>query len=145
MDYAQLFGIANLVALITWAALALARFVPPLRRWVDPAAGFLVPALLAVAYVWLIAPGAVGVFQHNSFGSLAGVTALFADPRNLLAAWLHILAFDLFVGGWIARKSAEENISAFIVVPILLFTFMFGPGGYLTFMVVRLALRKGAP
>jgi hypothetical protein len=145
MNYAQLFGIANLIALVTWAALALARFVTPLRRFVDPAASYWVPALFAAGYVWLIAPGFVGVLQHNSFGSLAGVATLFADPRNLLAAWVHILAFDLFVGGWIARKSAEENISAFIVVPILLFTFMFGPGGYLTFMLVRLAMRKGAP
>lgn len=144
MTPAELFKIANLIALLSWLALAVARFVPPLRRWVDPAAGYVVPALFAVLYIWLIGPGALDVLKDNSFGSLAGVGGLFARSEALLAGWLHFLAFDLFVGGWVARESAALKINPLIVVPILALTFMFGPAGYLAFALVRLAFRRTA-
>lgn len=144
MTPADIFKIANTVALVAWLALAVARFAPPLRRWVDPTAGYVVPALFAALYAWLILPGAVDVFSHNSFGSVAGVRALFAADDKLLAGWLHFLAFDLFVGGWIARESAAMKIHPLIVVPILALTFMFGPAGYLAFVLVRLAFRRNA-
>jgi hypothetical protein len=144
MTPAELFKIANTVALVAWVALIVARFVPPLRRWVDPTAGLVAPALFAVLYIWLIGPGALGVFRDNSFGSLAGVSDLFAKPENLLAGWLHFLAFDLFVGGWIAREGTALKVSAFILTPILILTFMFGPAGFLAFALIRLVLKRNA-
>ena len=101
----KIFSLANLVALASWALLILARFIAPLRRWIDPLAGYVVPALFAVVYAALMLPGALDVLSHNSFGSLAGVMALFAQPMALTGGWIHYLAFDLFVGGWIARDS----------------------------------------
>lgn len=135
------FSIANLTAMIVWIALILARFVPALRRWVYPAAGFVVPALLAVAYVVLIV-AFWGKGEGGGFSSLAGVAALFSLPEMLLAGWLHYLAFDLFVGGWIARDSTEAKISPFLIAPILFATFMFGPGGYLSYALLRLVVRR---
>ena len=144
MTPADIFRIANAVALSTWMALIIARFVPPLRRWVDPTAGYVVPALFAVVYVWLLGPGALDVLRNGSFNSLAGVGALFSQPGALLGGWVHYLAFDLFVGGWIAREGTVLKVSAFILTPILLLTFMFGPAGYLAFVVVGLAFRRKA-
>ena len=140
MSAAEIFNIANTVAMVTWLALIVARFVPPLRRWIDPIAGYVVPALLAVVYLHLLGPGALDVLKNNSFSSLAGVTALFADPNALVGGWVHFLAFDLFVGGWIAREGTAMKISAFILTPILLLTFMFGPAGFLVFLLLRTAL-----
>ncbi len=144
MTPAEMFKIANTVALVAWLALIIARFVPPLRRWVDPTAGYVVPALFAVVYIWLLGPGALDVLKNGSFNSLAGVAALFAQPQALLGGWIHYLAFDLFVGGWIAREGTALKISGFILTPILLLTFMFGPAGYLVFVLVRLAFRRNA-
>jgi hypothetical protein len=142
MTPAEIFNLANTVALVVWLALIIARFVPPLRRWVDPAAGYVVPALFAVVYIWLLGPGALDVLKNGSFNSLAGVGALFAQPGALLGGWIHYLAFDLFVGGWIAREGSALKISAFILTPILLLTFLFGPAGYLVFVLFRLAVRR---
>ena len=68
---------------------------------------------------------------------MANVQLLFTSPMAALAGWVHYLAFDLFVGCWIARKSDELNISRLIQAPILLATFMFGPFGYLLFMLLK--------
>lgn len=144
MVHAEIFNVANTVALAVWLALIIARFVPSLRRWVDPAAGYVVPALFAVVYIWLLGPGALDVLKNGSFNSLAGVGALFAQPSALLGGWIHYLAFDLFVGGWIAREGSALKVSAFILTPILLLTFLFGPAGYLVFVLVRLAVRRSA-
>lgn len=141
----KIFSLANLVTLVSWALLILARFIAPLRRWIDPLAGYVVPALFAVVYAALMLPGALDVLSHNSFGSLAGVMALFAQPMALTGGWIHYLAFDLFVGGWIARDSAAAKVHPLIVLPILLLTFMFGPVGFLAYVLVRAVQRKGAP
>ena len=134
------FSLANLAAMATWIALILARFLKPMRRFVDPAAGYVVPALFAAAYLLLIA-GFVGQAPGGGFGSLAGVATLFARPELLLAGWLHYLAFDLFVGAWIARTADEEGLWPIVTVPILAATFLFGPVGYLAFQLVRLIPR----
>ena len=62
-------------------------------------AGWLIPAILAVAYVALF----IGYFNSapagfDAFGSLAGVKSLFQFDPLLLAGWIHYLCFDLFIG-----------------------------------------------
>jgi len=49
------------------------------------------------------------------------------------------LAFDLFVGAYIVRKSIEKSIPRWIYSLILPFTFMFGPVGFLVFTLVSLS------
>lgn len=136
----QLFSIANLVAMVCWLGLLAGRFLKPLRRIADPLAGYLVPALLAAAYGLLIF-GFWGKAEGAGFSTLAGVAALFARPELLLAGWLHYLAFDLFVGGWIARTADDEGIWPLVTAPILILTFLLGPLGYLAFQLVRLVPR----
>jgi hypothetical protein len=67
-----------------------------------------------------------------------------ADVPGLLAAgWVHYLAFDLFVGAWIAERGAALGLPHWQLVPVLLLTFMFGPAGLLAFILLR-ALRRPA-
>ena len=40
------------------------------------------------------------------FFTLRGVLALFSNPKAVLAAWIHILAFDLMVGLHIQQQGA---------------------------------------
>lgn len=135
-----IFAVANTAALVVWIALILARFVRPIRRFVDPVAGYLVPALFAAAYAVLIV-AFIGKADGGGFNTLAGVATFFAQPELLLAGWIHYLAFDLFVGGWIARTADEEGHWPVVIAPILVLTFLFGPVGYLAFQLVRLIPR----
>ncbi|RYF93834.1 MAG: DUF4281 domain-containing protein [Caulobacteraceae bacterium] len=138
----MLFMAANLTAMVLWAALILARFFKPLRRVVDPAAGYVAPALFAVGYLVLVV-AFIGRAEGD-MGSLAGVAAMFSLPEMLLAGWLHYIAFDLFVGGWIARTGDAEGVSPWLLAPILAATLIFGPIGFLAFVVVRLVRGRRA-
>jgi len=128
------FQIGNMLALSGWAALVVS---PPRRPWAPRVwtfTGRVIPLLLAMAYVALI----TAYWGPGGFGSLAQVRQLFDQPGLLAAGWLHYLAFDLFVGTWIARRAGELGLPHFLAVPCLLLTFMFGPAGLLAFAVLRL-------
>lgn len=137
MTAEQIFPIANLVAMLCWIVLA----VLPNRRWVTGVlTGLAAPALFAVAYIAIVVavfPGAEG-----SFSTLAGVSALFANPWMLLAGWLHYLAFDLLIGTWEARDSVERGVPRWILIPCLFLTFMFGPTGWLIYIGARLSFQR---
>jgi hypothetical protein len=130
------FSLAGLAALLGWLGLAAALFVPPLRRFAFPAAGALVPGLLGVAYILLLA-NAWGETEGGGFGSIGEVRALFANDSALAAGWLHYLAFDLFIGAWIAREGLERGVPKLLLLPCFALTFLFGPAGLLLFLVLR--------
>jgi hypothetical protein len=132
----QIFSICNSIVLPGWFLLV---FLPR-WRWTQRIAAILLPLLLAVVYLLLIAihfrPG------QGGFGSLAEVARLFTNPNLLLAGWIHYLAFDLFIGSWEVRDAIRNRISSLIVWPCILLTFMFGPIGLLSYMLLRAALRR---
>lgn len=128
---AQIFSIANLVAIAGWLALA----VFSRRRWARVISAGVVPGLLAAAYVIIVA--SVWGESEGGFSSLAAVAQLFESPWLLLAGWLHYLAFDLLVGNWIVRDARERGIAHGWVLPLLLLTFLFGPSGWLVYLGLR--------
>jgi len=132
------FRAGNLVALAGWVALAAS---PPSRRWtaaVWRATGGLIPLSLGAAYVALL----LGHWGPGGYGSLAQVRQLFERPGLLAAGWLHYLAFDLFVGTWIARQAAGRGVPHWAVLPCLALTFLFGPAGLLAFAALALVYRR---
>lgn len=137
----SLFSLANLSAMGGWLALAVGIM---LRSQVlrDLVAGIAVPALLAVAYTALIAVNWSAA--EGGFSSLADVAALFRSPWILLAGWVHYLAFDLFVGAWIARDAADRGLPRLLMLPVLPLVLLFGPAGLLLWLGLRSTLRPPA-
>ncbi|MEL7468988.1 MAG: ABA4-like family protein [Pseudomonadota bacterium] len=131
MDHELVFSLAGLLAMAGWAVLAVS---PVLPAWSMRLAGEAIPALMSAVYLGLIA-----IFPAGSGGlmSFAEVSELFSHPQALMAGWIHFLAFDLFVGGWICRTARDEHIRFLLVLPCLPVTFLFGPAGYLCFQSVR--------
>jgi hypothetical protein len=128
----QIFSVCNSVALGGWLVLAVAGR----SRWASYLAiGVIVPLLLAIAYLVLV----VGHFGETKggFGTLTDVAALFSNRWLLLAGWIHYLCFDLFIGSWEVRDAQAHGISHWLVIPCLLFTFMFGPIGLLLYFALR--------
>jgi hypothetical protein len=128
----------NLLAMIAWVALIL------LPRWPTLLAALLYGGvgLLCLIYgVCLI--GVVSGLIPNpdgggaDFTTIEGVRAIFASDAGVTIGWTHYLAFDLFVGLWIARDGDAKNISRLIQAPILLVTFMAGPLGLFIWLLVR--------
>src|SRR5690606_6474254 len=83
---------------------------------------------------------------EGGYSSLAAVGTLFASEPVRLAGWVHYLAFDLFVGAWIAERADDAGISRIIQAPSLAATFLFGPVGLLVYLMLEAgtALRRGA-
>jgi hypothetical protein len=127
----QIFSLANGVALVGWLALI---FLPMQPRVSDLVAATAVPLLMAVLYTGLIA---ANFFQaEGGFSSLPDVARLFSNPWLLLAGWVHYLAFDLLIGAWEARDARARGVHHALLVPCLLFTFLFGPAGWLLYRIV---------
>jgi hypothetical protein len=120
------------LAILGWLALALAPLAP---RLAETVAALVIPVLLSVPYAALILAHWAGA--PGGFGSLAEVMTLFTTPAVALAGWVHYLAFDLFVGAWIARTARAERIPHLLILPCLALTFLFGPAGFLAFTALR--------
>ena len=131
MTAEQLFSILNLMAVAAWLPLV---FLPRVR-WTSTLLPVVVPLLLSIVYVVLVA--ATLPRSEGGFSSLAGVSALFANPWLLLAGWTHYLAFDLFIGGWEVRDAQWHGIPHLLIVPALVLTFLFGPAGLLLYLAIR--------
>lgn len=96
----------------------------------------LIPVLLAVVYGFYIIPQfSTGLFKN--FNSLAGVQQLFTSEGAALAGWIHYLAFDLFIGGWMWQNAQGRHVPHYLMVPAYLLTFMLGPLGLLYYVIVR--------
>jgi hypothetical protein len=136
MSAAQIFSLANPFALLGWIVLV-AAIVLKRPWWRDVIAGIVWPLLLSALYIAALAVGwgATG----GNFSSLAGVRQLFAGDWTLLAGWVHYLAFDLFIGAWIAAQADKVGLSRLFLIPVLPLTFLFGPMGFFLFIVLRRA------
>ncbi|CAN7379654.1 ABA4-like family protein [Bosea sp. LjRoot90] len=127
---------AGQLAMLGWLALIL---LPRWRGISAALAGWIIPALLSLGYAVLIA-----VHWHDAkggFSSLDSVAALFASKPLLLAGWVHYLAFDLFLGNWILRRSQAEAIPHWLMLPVLPMTFLFGPVGFIAYLLLEACFR----
>jgi hypothetical protein len=132
MDASSVFSFGNIFVLLGWILLF---FLPNWKHTQTLVLSGIV-ILLAIIYSFMILRN-IGDLKAESFGSLASVKALFQNDNAVAAGWLHYLAFDLFVGAYIVRKSRSIGISRWLVSLALPFTFMFGPMGYLIFFVIK--------
>ena len=136
MNPTTLFSVSNLLAVVCWLALAGSLFLLRIRPWTWRITGLVVPAVFAATYVLLL-PRGMSEAPDGGFGSIDAVRALFASDLALTAGWLHYLAFDLFVGTFIARAGTEARIPGVLLLPCLALTFLFGPAGLLLFLIIR--------
>ncbi len=92
---------------------------------------------VAFIYFILVLPQVGTIFSTVVSPNLNGISHLLSSPTGATIAWVHFLAFDLFVGRWIYQKSRAMDISAWIMAPVLFLTLMLGPIGLLLFLLVR--------
>ena len=139
MSWDAIFGAMNLLAMLCWAALILGPRKPLLLSTLL----YLGVAMMCFVY----AAGLVGVLTglvdpvggeaQTSFSTIEGVRAIFASDAGVTIGWTHYLAFDLFVGIWIARDADAKDFSRLLQAAVLLATFLAGPLGLLLWLLIR--------
>ena len=131
MDPEKIFSLAGIIATVGWIVLI---FLPFWKNRDEYVLGFII-VLLAILYSWIIITNFDKDILSN-FSTLAGVSELFSNRTLLLAGWVHYLAFDLLAGIYIIRNAAKNGIQHWLIAPILLLTFLFGPFGFLLYTVI---------
>jgi len=138
MEWGLVFALANGLAMIAWAALILA----PRHPAVLSAILYLGVAILCLVYSVSLIGVLSGIIPNDGGGSsnfttIEGVRAIFESDAGVVIGWTHYLAFDLFVGLWIAKDADAKHFSRLLQAPILLATFLAGPVGLGIWLLVR--------
>ncbi|MEO1001062.1 MAG: ABA4-like family protein [Pseudomonadota bacterium] len=131
MGWDAVFQVSSTAAMVGWAVLILA------PRWPGLMLGprILIPGALSLAYAAIMMAHLFSV-EGGGFGSIEAVRALFASDPVLVGGWQHYLAFDLFVGAWLAQRMDKADIHRVVQTPILIATFMAGPLGFVLGLMV---------
>lgn len=135
---AVLFGHAGMVTMAGWVVLAIA-IAFRLKKLRDWGPGLAIPLILSTLYTALIGIHWWGA--EGGFSSLADVAKLFQSDWILLAGWVHYLAYDLFIGTWIARDAESRHIPRWVLIPVLPLAFLFGPAGFVLWIMLRTAFQ----
>ncbi len=131
---ALIFRLSNLLMLPLWVLMILL----PRWRWTTRILRSpLVSAAPAALYAALVLPRLGEIWPAVTRPTLSGTVVLLGSPAGATIAWVHFLAFDLFVGRWIYLDSRQRRVSAWLMVPVLFLALMLGPAGFLFYLVVR--------
>lgn len=135
MDWGLLFSAINVIALIGWGLLAFTGRGPLIHSLVLYLGIGLLCLIYSVGLITMVA--SEGGLDFGAFGSIEGIRALFQSDAGIVIGWTHYLAFDLFVGQWIAKEADMRGFSRLAQLPILFLTLMAGPLGLLVWLIVR--------
>ena len=131
-----IFSLGNGIVLAGWMILILLPRRFPLLNAVPK---YAIPTLFGLVYAGITLSRFFA--SGGGYGSLDAVRTLFSSDELLVAGWLHYLAFDLFVGVWIAERADETGLSRPIQAVILVTAFLFPPVGLVLFLATRAAMR----
>lgn len=137
MPLETIFSLCGMLAMMGWLLLV---FLPRWKWTTRFITAWLLPLALSIVYLLLVATHFGN--SEGGFGSLAEVARLFRNPHNLLAGWIHYLAFDLFIGSWEVRDAQRVGIHHLLVVPCLVLTFLLGPAGLLLYFALRFGIKR---
>ncbi len=131
---AFLFQISSFFVMPFWLVMA---FLPRWQPIVYVIRSPWIAIVPAIFYIILVLPGVVDVIIAVSVPDINALAAILGTPLGTAISWMHFLAFDLFVGRWIYLDAIERHIPPVIIAPILFFTLMLGPVGYILYLIVR--------
>ena len=95
-------------------------------------------APLAGAYALAVLPNIVDIFLllGTQMPTPDIVVEMFSEQEVILVAWLHFLAFDLFVGRWTWQRLVATEKPIYISMPVLVLSMMVAPLGALLGLLV---------
>ncbi len=143
MNWPFLFGFTNALALAGWVMLAALPRGPKLMAVLMYGCVAVLCLTYAILFVLLFGNFVDPVRTAGSAApaavdySVAGLRGLFMSDGGIVIGWTHYLAFDLFVGLWIAKDADHKGFSRLVQLPFLFATLIAGPVGLLLWLIVR--------
>ncbi|MEM8860707.1 MAG: ABA4-like family protein, partial [Chloroflexota bacterium] len=137
MELDTIFSLSNLVIMPFW----LLMIVLPFWSWSERIMQAYWPiALPSIFYVYFLLFGGGGspeLMAELMNPTIEGISSLLSNPAGAAVGWAHFLAFDLFVGRWVFLEARKSGTPWWVSSPILFFTLMLGPVGFLLWFIVR--------
>tara|TARA_B100001121_G_scaffold268026_1_gene251668 strand:+ start:321 stop:668 length:348 start_codon:yes stop_codon:yes gene_type:complete len=102
--------------------------------------------ILSVAYIFILYKSFLNSYDFlDNFSLYLGIDSLlnlFSNSLYLMTFWIHFIAINLFVGGWIVKDSQRFLINKFLLAIPLLLTYLIGPIGLLIYWFIRIFYAK---
>ncbi|MEO8619114.1 MAG: ABA4-like family protein [Sphingomicrobium sp.] len=143
MTWDGIFGLTNAIAMLGWLLV----IAGPRGQKTLALVLYLGVGLLCLAYAAMIVGMHAGLIDANRLPgapppnfldyNVAGLRNLFMSDGGVVLGWTHYLAFDLFVGQWIAKDADNKGYHRLVQAPVLLLTLLVGPVGLLVWLAIR--------
>ena len=102
--------------------------------------------LLSGAYIFLLYKSFLNSYDFVSnfelYLNFSNLSNLFSNNFFLMLFWIHFVAINLFVGGWIVRDSQKFGINKILVSFPLIITYLIGPLGVFIYWLIRIFYAK---
>ena len=121
-------------------------FIPNYRITQIFVNSIIIPLLLACAYTYLVYQTLLLEISLLEFFKLYlnmdELYTVFATESFLLIFWLHFLALNIFVGGWLAQDAIRHTIPRGVTILPLILVYFSGPVGLVFYWFIRIFYAK---
>ena len=102
--------------------------------------------LLGSAYIFMLYQSYIDAYDFDKnfilYLGIAELSELFSDTTFLIMFWIHFVAINLFVGGWILKDSQKFGVNRYLLGVPLIITYLIGPLGLFIYWFIRLFYAK---
>ena len=102
--------------------------------------------LLGGAYIFMLYQSYINAYDFDKnfmlYLGIAELSELFSDTTFLMMFWIHFVAINLFVGGWIVKDSQKFWVNKYLLGVPLIITYLIGPLGLFIYWFIRLFYAK---
>ena len=98
--------------------------------------------MLSGVYIFVLYKSYIVGYDFNGnfslYLGLNELSRLFEDHLYLMLFWIHFIAINLFIGGWIVKDSQKFYINKVLLALPLLVTYLIGPIGLFLYWIIRI-------
>ena len=102
--------------------------------------------ILSGAYIFLLYKSYISSYNFDDnfrlYMGIDDITDLFSDKNFLMMFWIHFIAINLFVGGWVVKDSQKFMVNKFLLLIPLIIIYLVGPLGLLVYWLIRIFYAK---
>ena len=102
--------------------------------------------LLSGAYIFILYKSYLSSYDlgmsFNLYLGLNELSRLLEDNFYVMILWIHFIAINLFLGGWIVKDAQKFLINKILLAIPLMATYLIGPVGLFIYWIIRIFYAK---
>ena len=102
--------------------------------------------ILSGAYIFVLYKSYLNSYDFDEnfklYLGLESLSELFSSNLYLMVFWIHFIAINLFIGGWIVKDSQKFAVNRILLTVPLIITYLIGPIGLFIYWFIRIFYAK---